>query len=147
MRLFGAPFSQFRELPQINILPPNQAKQLYDQINDLSTEMSWSAFAALPIFIGSSIEEITQSYRFYLNDRITRIAQLVQQQRDLKDGKEYNNVNLNQYNTLDWLTANARPGNGSSYSENAAPRHLLKEDGSDILLEDFGLILLEEDTP
>ena len=144
MKLIGLNFDAFRSLQGVMQLPVAQARSVYDRLQNLTNEVTWLVFQNLPFIQDLSLSQQTSIYRQYLIDRMDAIRQIA-----IKDARRaeatYDN-SVDTFDTLNWLRS--RPGSGDSYVDrdpNNLP-HILLESGDDLLLEDLGLILLEDDS-
>ena len=109
-------------------------------MTDPNQEIPWGVFKNMPHIVELSLNEQTQRYKIYL-DELEKVRQeqllLVEQYRMFQD-RDYDN--------LDWLNSYEGQGRGPlrDLGGDVQPPHILLEDGEDLLLEDTGLILLED---
>lgn len=133
--------------PAISGLPLHEQQNIFKKLTDINYEIPWSVYKALPHIKDLSLNEQTSRYKVYL-DELDKVRQ--EQLMILEQYKQFElTQNDNQHN-LDWLN-NYSQGQGGvgprDLGRFAQPPHILLEDGDDLLLEDSGLILTEDDTP
>lgn len=144
MKLINMSFDAFTSLQGVRELPNAQARGLYDRLQNLTNEVPWLIFQNLPFIEDLPLTQQTSIYRQYLIDRLDALREIAV--KDQKRAEVTYDNNTDTFDTLSWLR-DTRPGDGSSFKDNyVAPPHILLEDGRDLLLEDLGLILIEEGT-
>ena len=136
------PWLEFIKLDGISSMPLHEQTGIFRKLSDPNFEMPWGQFKNLPHVIGLNLNEQTNRYKVYL-DELETVRQ--EQLALLLEYKQFE-ATQNQHDNLDWLN-NYSSGQGRGplrdLGNDNKPPHILLEDGSDVLLEDTGLILLE----
>jgi len=132
------PWLEFIKLDSISSLPINEQTSVFRKMTDPNQVIPWLTFKEFPHIVDLSLPEQAQYYRKYIDelDKV-RLDQL-----RLANEQE-NKVITPQYDNLNWLLQRQGQGAQAPPSGSISPPHIILEDGSNLLLEDKGLILIE----
>ena len=136
-------WTEFLKEPNISGLSLHEQQSVYRKLTDVNSEVPWSVFVNLPHIKDLTLNEQTNRYKVYL-DELDKVRQ--EQFLLMEQYKQFDQTQ-NDFNNLDWLN-NYSTGQGRGPIRDLGrfdqPPHILLENGDDLLLEDSGLILLEE---
>ena len=139
------PWLEFVKLEGVSSMPLHEQQGLFKKLSDPNYEMPWGQYKNLPHIVNLSLNEQTARYKTYLLEleevRQEQLALLMEQY------KQHDQTQLLQQENLDWLNNYASGQGRGPYRDLGRfnqPPHILLEDGEDLLLEDTGLILLED---
>lgn len=132
----------FLKLDGVSTMALHEQQSVFKKLSDPNYEMPWSQYKELPHIVNLSIHEQTSRYKVYLLE----LQEVRDQQMLLVEQYKLFQENSTEYDNLDWLNSYQGQGRGPyrDLGEFDQPPHILLEDGEDLLLEDTGLILLED---